>query len=342
MNQLAGIHHVTAIAGDAQSNIDFYTGFLGLRLVKVTVNFDAPETYHFYYGDGLGRPGTLLTFFAQPDARQSRKGPGQASIVAFAIPPAAIRYWMDRLAGQGILYEGPIHRGEHTLLTFFDADDLQIELVACPEADGREPWAGGPVPEAYALRGLYGVTLVEENLEQSADLLTPTLGFQYLGEMPNNRYRFRMGQGSNRAYVDLLVLPRMAAGRMGIGAIHHVAWRTPDPAGQLRCRETLTGLGYRVTPVLDRQYFRSIYFQEPGGVRFEIATDGPGFTIDEDPASLGTALQLPPHLAPQRAAIANRLPALRLPETYSGDSMPRLLAPLFQRAKASQETASEI
>ncbi len=310
MAHLAGIHHVTAIAGEPKPNIEFYAGFLGLRLVKVTVNFDAPDSYHLYYGDGLGRPGTLLTFFAEPATRPGRKGAGQASIVAFAILPTAVRFWMDRLHARGLPYEGPIQRGDSAVLTFFDADDLQIELVACDEAAGRAAWSDGPLPGAYALRGLYGVTVIEEALAPTAALLTQTLGFVDLGAGPNHRQRYGLGEGSARAYVDVLSLPGMLPAKMGRGALHHVAWRAPDDAGQAAWRRTLLGAGLAVTGVLDRKYFRSIYFREPGGALFEIATDEPGFTVDEPAWALGSALQLPEHLAARRAEIEGRLPRL--------------------------------
>ena len=332
MGDLAGIHHVTAIAGDPQRNVDFYTGFLGLRLVKVTVNFDAPDTYHLYYGDGMGRPGTLLTFFPWPGARRGRKGAGQASVVAFAIPEAALRFWGNRLHNGGIPYEGPINRWGHNVLTFFDPDDLQIELVACPEADTREPWAGGPVPAEFGLRGLYGVTLIEDTLKPLEELLAHLPGFRWVGAGANNRYRYAVGVGSTLAYVDLLVLPGMGHGQMGTGAIHHVAWRTPASAEQIAWRTNLLELRLPVTPVLDRKYFQSIYFREPGGVLFEMATDGPGFTVDEPETSLGSTLQLPANLEGQRAEIEDRLPPLvRLPTNQ--EWLQHILGPIRQAEK---------
>ena len=296
---LSGLHHVTAIASDAQSNVDFFVGCLGLRLVKVTVNFDAPENYHLYYGDEIGRPGTLVTFFVWPSAKRGRKGLGQASVVSFAIPETAIRYWMERLSENGLRYEGPIQRLGSQLLTFFDHDDLQVELVAVPGVNGRPPWTGSVVPGEFGIRGLWGVTqLVGEHQAEEA-LLTRTLGFHRRAEGANHRLRYT-SDNPDVSVLDLLVLPGLPAGQLGAGAIHHVAWRAKNETEQAAWRHSLLAHGYTVTPVLDRTYFRSIYFRTPGGVLYEIATDGPGFTVDEPATELGAHLQLPSWLEPRR------------------------------------------
>jgi glyoxalase family protein len=313
MRDLAGFHHVTAVAGDPQRNVDFYTGFLGLRLVKVTVDFDAPGYYHLYYGDGLGTPGTLVSFFPRPGASRGRKGTGQASVIAFAIPPDAVRYWAARLTSAGIRYEGPIVRWDQTVLTFFDPDDMQIELVAGHETIPGSGWAASQVPAEYGVQRLCGVTLIEEALEPTAGLLAQMPGVRALGPGPNHRFRYMAGSRNAPVFLDILTLPGMARGQMGCGAIQHVAWRSSSPDDQAVWRTALLELGLPVSPALDRKYFRSIYFREPGGVLFEMATDLPGFTVDEPTTALGSGLQLPVWLEGRRAEIEAALPALALP-----------------------------
>jgi glyoxalase family protein len=310
---LLGVHHVTAITADAQRNVDFYTGILGLRLVKLTVNFDDPGSYHLYYGDALGNPGTILTFFAYPDAAQGRPGPGQATILAFAIPLAGLRYWAERLEDYKIAYEGPIARFDDRLLTFFDPDGVQIELVGQRDVEEQAAQTG-PIPAEYAIRHIAGVTLAEASVEPVAAFLTSELGFRELGQA-ENRTRYAIGEDN---FVDVLAMPGQMPGRVAAGSIHHVAWRVPDDAGQLTWRSDLIRRAHAVTPVMDRSYFHSIYFREPGGVLFEIATDPPGFMIDEPAETLGTRLQLPPWYEHQRAAIEAALPPLHLPEAQPG------------------------
>jgi catechol 2,3-dioxygenase-like lactoylglutathione lyase family enzyme len=309
---LPGIHHVTAIAGDPQRNIDFYTAVLGLRLVKVTVNFDDPGTYHLYYGDGIATPGTILTFFPWPRAPRGRQGTGQVAVTALAIPPGALGYWMARLSQHGVAYDQLRTRFDEQVLAFRDPDGLVLELVARPDAPDRLAWAQGPVPAAYAVRGLHSVTLWEEGYELTAQLLTRMLGFRLIGE-EQNILRYAVGAGGPGALVDIRCAPSAGRGSIAVGTVHHVAWRTPDDAHQLAWRERLVAAGLNVTPVRDRQYFHSIYFREPGGVLFEIATDLPGFTTDETVAELGTHLKLPPWLEPDRSRLERILPPLRLP-----------------------------
>jgi glyoxalase family protein len=321
MRDLAGLHHVTAVAGDPQRNVDFYTGFLGLRLVKVTVDFDAPGSYHLYYGDGLGNPGTLVTFLPRPGAHRGRKGTGQASVLAFAIRPDAVRYWAARLTSASIRYEGPIVRWDQTVLTFFDPDDLQIELVAGDESIPALDWATSQIPAEYGLQRLCGVTLIEEELEPTAGLLEQMPGWRALGLGPNHRFRYVAGPLDAPIFLDILTLPGMARGQMGCGAIHHVAWRSPSPEDLAAQRTALLDLGLHVSPAIDQKYFRAIYFREPGGVLFEMATDQPGFAVDEPAAALGSGLQLPGWLEGQRAEIEGALPALALP-LPAGAAMP--------------------
>ncbi|HEX7973005.1 MAG TPA: ring-cleaving dioxygenase [Anaerolineales bacterium] len=317
-SNIRGIHHVTAIASDPQRNLDFYTGVLGLRLVKLTVNFDAPDTYHFYFADGTGNPGTILTFFPWPGARQGVHGARQASTLAFSIPAGAAGFWVDRLKQHGVTASTGESFNEE-VISFADPDGLQLELVAGETEAAVSPWEGGPVPAQAALRGFHGVTLQEEGYEATAALLSETFGFR-LAYQAENRARFEAPSGQPGRRIDLVCLPAGALGRMGAGVVHHVAWRTGDEAQQLEWRKKLVGLGLNVTPVLDRQYFRSIYFREPGGVLFEIATDPPGFAIDESPQRLGTSLKLPPWFEPRREEISRQLPSLRLPASGPGEA----------------------
>jgi glyoxalase family protein len=318
---LEGIHHVTAITGDPQGNIDFYTGVLGLRLVKLTVNFDDPGSYHFYYGDAMGHPGTILTFFAWPGAPRGRQGTGQIAAIAFSIPANALGYWVERLAGKGISVEGPTERlaaqsGARTL-AFMDPDGLPLELVSHPAAEARSDWTAwvqGPVPEAEAIRGLHSVTLWETSAEQTAAFLARNLGFRPL-EAEGTVSSYALGAGGPGTLLDLRVMPDSRRGIVASGTVHHVAWRTPSDADQVSWQEDLLVRGrHDVTQVLDREYFHSIYFHEPGGILFEIATDPPGFTVDEPFETLGTTLRLPPWLESQRQEIERHLPSLRLPD----------------------------
>jgi glyoxalase family protein len=310
-DRIAGIHHVTAVAGDPQRNLDFYTQVLGLRMVKLTVNFDDPGTYHFYFADGLGRPGTVLTFFPWVGARRGRRGNGQVALTAFSIPAGGMGYWRERLKRHRVTAGQPARRFDQAVLPFLDPDGLHLELVENAASDVGTPWEAGPVPAAYAIRGFYGVTLWEADLQKTADLLTETLGF-HTGPSNGPLHRFIGAPGVPGAVVDILHQPDAPFGVGGAGTVHHVAWRTPDDETQLAWQERVAGTGLQVTPVRDRQYFHSIYFREPGGVLFEIATDPPGFTLDETPEALGQALKLPPWLEPRRAEIEQTLPRLEI------------------------------
>jgi catechol 2,3-dioxygenase-like lactoylglutathione lyase family enzyme len=307
-----GIHHVTAITGDAQRNLDFYTGLLGLRLVKVTVNFDDPGSYHFYYGDGLGRPGTILTYFAWPGAPRGRQGTGQVASIALAIPQSSLGYWIERLVGRGIAHEGPVTRFNDKVLTLKDPDGLPLELVAASGADPRPSWDGGFVPLEHSIRGVHTVTAWEDGTNATVHLLSRPLGFRKVGQ-DGSTTRYALGAGESGALFDVRDAQGFWAGRVAAGTVHHVAWRTASDDEQLAWRKRLLEVGSVVTPVQDRQYFHSIYFREPGGVLFEIATDPPGFTADEPADRLGTTLKLPPWLEPQRAMIEHVRPPVRLP-----------------------------
>jgi catechol 2,3-dioxygenase-like lactoylglutathione lyase family enzyme len=311
--QILGIHHVTAIASDPQRNIDFYTGLLGLRLVKRTVNFDDPGTYHFYYGDETGRPGTILTFFPWPGAPRGQHGTGQLTVTSFSIPPDSMGYWVGRLKAHGAETEGPYARFDEEVLDFTDGDGLKLELVAHADAALRPGWESGAVPGEHAIRGFHGVTLSEEGYESTAELLHKHMGF-HEGESFGNRFRYVAGEGGDRAYIDILCLPAGRRGSLAAGTVHHVAWRAANDQSQLAWRSKLVELDYNVTPVMDRQYFHSIYYREPGGVIFEIATDPPGFATDETVETLGTGLRLPPWLEPRRESIESVLPKIETPQ----------------------------
>jgi glyoxalase family protein len=312
---IPGLHHVTAITADAQKNLDYYGGVLGLRLVKLTVNFDDPGSYHLYYGDPLGRPGTILTFFAWPGAHRGRIGPPQVTATAFAAPAGALDFWSERLKEHRIeLQPSETHFGED-VVSFADPDGLRLEIVASREQGGDLP-ADGPIPAASAIRGFHAVTLSEEGCEKTAELLTDVMGFRAHGN-EGNRFRYRTGTGEFASVVDLLCVPDARPGGIGAGVVHHVAFRTPEDVQQEAWRSEMARRRYNVTPVIDRIYFHSIYFREPGGVLFEIATDPPGFTVDESADQLGTKLRLPPWLEPQRTLLEQELPRLRLPEWHS-------------------------
>lgn len=309
---IKGIHHITAIAGPPQENIEFYTGFLGLRLVKKTVNFDDPYTYHLYYGDETGTPGTILTFFPWADAMQGKPGTGQAITISFSIPEDSVDYWIDRFAEEVIDFETPFSRFGQQMIRFKDPDGLQLELVADPAAAEIAGWADGPVPAEHAVRGFHGVTLALDDYKPTAQLLLEVMGYEETDvDEKERRHRYRSAGNGTGIFVDLLDNPDLL-GRMGKGTIHHVAFRVKDKKEQLQWREKLISLGYHVTEVKDRQYFSSIYFREPGGVLFEIATDPPGFPKDEPVKALGTDLKLPPWLESRREMIEKRLPEINI------------------------------
>jgi glyoxalase family protein len=311
--KIPGLHHVTAIASDPQRNLDFYVGLLGLRFVKRTVNFDDPGTYHFYFGDRSGTPGTILTFFPWPGVRRGIRGAGQIEATAFSISPDSVGYWVERLKQQHVAAERTASRFGEEVIRFVDPDGLLLELIASSPLDSVEPWLDSSVPPEHGLRGFHSVSAALEGYEKTARLLTDTFGYR-LVEESGNRFRFASGDdGAPGRIVDLLCLPDSGVGRVAAGSVHHIAFRARDEQEQLQWREQLVDLGYNVTPVIDRIYFHSIYFREPGGVLFEIATEPPGFKLDETIEELGTGLRLPPWLEPARSQIEKILPAIHVP-----------------------------
>ena len=305
---------MTAIASSPQRNIDFYAGVLGLRLVKLTVNFDDPTSYHLYYGDGLGHPGSIITFFAWPGGGKGLLGTGQLTTTSFSVPENSLEYWMEHFREHKISFETPTRRFENRVMQFEDHDGLRLELVE-NGADKRTPWDKGPVSSDKAIRGFYGVTLSEEGYEKTAWLLKDILGFKPTRE-EGNRFRYEAPESNGGGIVDILCLPDSSRGHVSVGTVHHVAWRTPDDEQQREWRKEIVKIGLNVTPVIDRKYFHSIYFREPGGVLFEIATEPPGFAVDESPAELGTHLALPEWLESLRRNIEQTLLPVNLPGTH--------------------------
>jgi glyoxalase family protein len=323
-----GIHHVTAITGDPQRNIEFYANNLGLRFVKLTVNQDDPTSYHLYYGDEVGRPGTILTFFNWPNISKGQRGRSEVAAISFLIPENSIRYWIDRFKEKRIEFRGPYKRFENEqVITFNDPEGLELELAAHKSSKDRDAsvWKEGPIPIEHAIRGFYSVTLSEGGYERTASVLIDELGFvstqqdgsRFRYEIPREYATKREGEkdlgGAN--IVDVLCLPYTQQAIIGIGSVHHVAYRTPSDKQQQVLRQSIVRAGLNATPVIDRFYFHSVYFQEPGGILFEIATNPPGFTIDEKLEELGTHLVLPPWLEPDRKYLEKVLPKVNLPSS---------------------------
>jgi glyoxalase family protein len=306
-----GIHHITALASDPQRNIDFYVNVLGLPLVKRTVNFDAPDVYHLYYGDETGQPGTILTFFPFADAVRGKRGTGEISSVAFIVPEDSTDFWVERLSRNGIHIDGPETRFENQVLSFQDPDGMIVELVFSDAPSEYRHWRDSTVPEEFAIRRLHGVTMLLSSREETDRLLKTTMGFRSTGQS-GNRFRYAIGANPYNAVVDIIVRPGMLRARQSAGSVHHIAWRVADDASQLQWRAILIDAGMHTTDVLDRNYFKSIYFREPGGVLFEIATDLPGFTVDEPLDELGTHLKLPTWLETERSKLERLLPPIEL------------------------------
>ncbi len=303
------IHHVTAISGAAERNLDFYTRVLGLRLVKKTVNFDDPGTYHLYYGDAHGTPGTILTFFPWAHAAPGRLGSGETQETAFRVPLAAIGYWMHRLVEQGVAPTAEKRFGA-TVLTFADPDGMRFALVGVAGAENEPAWNGSDISE-HAIRGFHGVTLLVGKAAPTAAILN-ALGFRETAR--EGALRRLSSDAPLGGHVDLREAGDFPRGRLGRGSVHHIAFRAADDAAQAAMAQRLVAdHGLQVTEQKDRNYFRSVYFREPGGVLFEIATDQPGFAVDEPAATLGQALKLQRFLEPRRGEIEAKLPPLGEP-----------------------------
>ena len=303
-----GIHHVTAIARDPQQNVDFYTKALGLRLVKQTVNFDAPHVWHLYYGDEAGSPSSLLTFFPWPGVAQGREGAGMTSATAFSVPPESLSFWSQHLESLGIEVSRGTDAANQDVLELRDHDGMRLQLVGTT-GDTRSGWDGvGNIPAEHAIRGLHAVELSESLLDPTAHMLHELLGMNYSGENAG-RASFSMADGSSGAQVEVLGGVRDRGTQAG-GTVHHVAFSAPNLATMEVWQQELREQGVSVTEIMDRQYFKSIYFREPGGVLFEIATDEPGFATDEPLLELGRRLKLPPWLEPSREQIQNSLPQI--------------------------------
>lgn len=307
---ITGIHHVTALADDAQKNIDFYTGILGLRMVKKTINFDAPDVYHLYYGNEKGSPGTIMTFFPYQGIMQGRHGKGQMTVTSFSAPLKSLDYWTKRLKKFGIPHTTPQQRfGGEVFISLKDVHGLGLELVFNDD-DKRPGFTYGQIPLEHAVKGFHGVTLSEDGYERTAAILMEAMDHQNISQ-EGNRFRYS-ASGLPGDIVDIDCTPGIARGLSGNGTIHHIAFATPNDATQLEARERLISKGLDVTPVLDRQYFHSIYFREPGGILFEVATNPPGFSIDESPDRLGEALKLPPWMEPNRDRIEKNLQPVKV------------------------------
>lgn len=340
MSHILGLHHVTAIASDPQRNLDFYVGVLGLRFVKRTVNFDDPQTYHFYFGDEVGTPGSIMTFFPWPGARAGRVGAGQVAVTSFAVLPSAIGFWMERFIKHGVAHEGPITRGTgagaERVIAFRDPDGTMLQLVGHPGAEARPAWGKAPgIAPEHAIHGFHSVTLWVEKREPTERVLVDTLHFRAVHE-DESTMRFAVGDGGPGTIVDVRTVGGFVRGAGGAGTVHHVAWAVADDATQLAARTRLVEAGLRPTAVIDRSYFHSVYFHEPGGVLYELATVPPGFAIDEPVDRLGEQLKLPPQYEPHRKEIEAILPPIHLqaptsaaafftettgPEDVSGDAL---------------------
>ncbi|MBD2750910.1 ring-cleaving dioxygenase [Microvirga sp. BT688] len=304
------IHHITAIAGPAQRNLDFYTRVLGLRLVKKTVNFDDPGTYHLYYGDEAGQPGTILTFFPWAQAAPGRLGVGETQETVFRVPEGSIGYWTQRLNEKGVVNEAPRTRFGETVLAFEDPDGMRLALVAVPGIENEPAWTTGDIPADHAIRGFHSASLLVENAAPTGAILTDIFGFTEIGR-EGSRIRYKAGDMALGGIIDLNAPGGLPRGRSGAGTVHHIAFRAASDTVQAdMVKKLMQNHGIRATEQKNRDYFRAVYFREPNGILFEIATDDPGFAVDEPASSLGQALKLPRFLESKRERIKAVLPKI--------------------------------
>jgi glyoxalase family protein len=306
-NTILGIHHITAIAGDAKRNFNFYSNILGLRFIKKTVNFDDPGTYHFYFGDEIGSAGTILTFFPWGEGiQQARRGSGMASEIGYSVPKGSLDFWIERFEKYNVIYNKPSEKFGEKYVTFLDPDGLKLELIESNTEDTRKPWETAEINASVALKGFHNITLTLNKVEATASILTDIFGYK-LVEKSVNRYRYATTAVANASIVDLVELPDENRGHVANGSVHHVAFRVTNDESLMHFHKIISEKGLGITPQIDRQYFHSLYFREPGGVLFEIATDNPGFTVDETLENLGKDLKLPAQYEANRAEIEAHL-----------------------------------
>jgi len=306
-NQILGLHHITAIAGDAKRNFNFYSKILGLRFIKKTVNFDDPGTYHFYFGDEIGSAGTILTFFPWGEGIQEGvKGSGMATEIGYSVPKGSLDFWQKRFEQYNVIHNKPAEKFGEKYLTFLDPDGLKLELIESKTEDNRKSWETDEVKAAAATRGFHNITLTLNSVKATAAILTEIFGYKLI-DQDVNRYRYATTAVENAAIVDLVELADEKRGLNANGTVHHVAFRVQNDEILMHFREKIEAYGLSITPQIDRQYFHSLYFREPGGVLFEIATDNPGFTVDESLEELGQNLKLPGQYESQRSRIEKHL-----------------------------------
>ncbi|QSB25534.1 ring-cleaving dioxygenase [Flavobacterium sp. CLA17] len=306
-NKILGLHHITAIAGDAKRNFNFYANVLGLRFIKKTVNFDDPGTYHFYFGDEVGSAGTILTFFPWGEGiQQGRKGSGMATEIGYSVPKGSLDFWQQRFEKYNVIYNKPAEKFGEKYLTFLDPDGLKLELIESKTDDNRKPWETDEVKADVATKGFHNITLSLNSIKATAAILTDIFGYKLI-DQDVNRYRYATDAVENAAIVDLVELAEEKRGHVANGSVHHVAFRVQNDEILMHFREKIEAYGLSITPQIDRQYFHSLYFREPGGVLFEIATENPGFTVDESLEELGQNLKLPAQYESDRAAIEAHL-----------------------------------
>jgi glyoxalase family protein len=308
-NTINGIHHITAIAGNAKRNHDFYTKVMGQRMVKKTVNFDNPETYHLYYGDKQGTPGTILTFFPWEGVTAGRRGARQATEIGYSVPENSFDFWLKRFEKYNVTYNKVAEKFGEQYLTFLDPDGLKLELIASKSADIRLPWETDEIKADNATKGFHNITITTNKMQPTADILTNVFGYRLL-EQHVNRFRFITDAVDNANIVDLVEVAGEVAGHVAGGSVHHVAFRVKNEEILMQYRDKIAALGLNITDKIDRNYFYSLYFREPGGVLFEIATDNPGFSVDEPVEELGTHLKLPAQHERFRSALEKSLPKL--------------------------------